>query len=143
MVGTSCLSWQSRATSRKTKRYRTRSSPRRFRGRGCAVTAVPSLLRSTPPGLNAGDGTGKHLVQALPDVYTIRSELSTVNGRKTTLPGDLKSGRTVHSLVMLLCLYFTCRFASILFLPSLLPFPRNVVSAARKAGAHAHGCEGL
>ncbi|KAG5219930.1 bifunctional pyrimidine biosynthesis protein [Salix suchowensis] len=46
--------------------------------------------------------------QALLDVYTIRSELGTVNGRTITLLGDLKNGRTVHSLVSLLCLYSRC-----------------------------------
>ena len=38
-------------------------------------------------------------------MYTIRSELGTVNGRTITLLGDLKNGRTVHSLVTLLCMY--------------------------------------
>ncbi|KAH9974929.1 carbamoyl-phosphate synth [Lactifluus volemus] len=60
---------------------------------------------SPVPILNAGDGTGEHPTQALLDLYTIRSELGTVNGRTITMIGDLKNGRTVHSLVTLLCLY--------------------------------------
>ncbi|KAH9984927.1 carbamoyl-phosphate synth [Russula vinacea] len=92
------------------------------------------------PILNAGDGTGEHPTQALLDVYTIRSELGTVNGRTITLLGDLKNGRTVHSLVTLLCLYSVrLNFVS----PASLAMPTNVVSAARKAGVHVHECESL
>jgi len=92
------------------------------------------------PILNAGDGTGEHPTQALLDVYTIRSELGTVNGRTVTLLGDLKNGRTVHSLVTLLCLYSVrLNFVS----PASLAMPVNVVSAVRKAGVHVHECESL
>ena len=95
---------------------------------------------SPVPILNAGDGTGEHPTQALLDVYTIRSELGTVNGRTITLLGDLKNGRTVHSLVTLLCLYSVrLNFVS----PASLAMPTNVVSAARKAGVHVHECESL
>ncbi|KAI0300690.1 carbamoyl-phosphate synth [Multifurca ochricompacta] len=95
---------------------------------------------SPVPILNAGDGIGEHPTQALLDVYTIRSELGTVNGRTITLVGDLKNGRTVHSLVTLLCLYSVrINFVS----PASLAMPANVVSAARKAGVHVHVCESL
>jgi aspartate carbamoyltransferase catalytic subunit len=43
--------------------------------------------------------------QALLDVYTIREEIGTVNGLTIAMVGDLKHGRTVHSLVQLLSLY--------------------------------------
>jgi carbamoyl-phosphate synthase/aspartate carbamoyltransferase len=95
---------------------------------------------SPVPVLNAGDGTGEHPTQALLDVYTIRSELGTVNGRTVTLIGDLKNGRTVHSLVTLLCLYSVrLNFVS----PAELAMPASVVSAARKAGVPVHQCESL
>jgi carbamoyl-phosphate synthase/aspartate carbamoyltransferase len=95
---------------------------------------------SPVPVLNAGDGTGEHPTQALLDVYTIRSELGTVNGRVITLLGDLKNGRTVHSLVTLLCLYSVrLNFVS----PASLAMPVKVVSAARKAGVDVHECESL
>ena len=72
-----------------------------------------------------------HDIQALLDVYTIRSELGTVNGRTITLLGDLKNGRTVHSLVTILCLYSVhLNFVS----PPGLNMPTNVVAAARRAG---------
>lgn len=78
--------------------------------------------------------------QALLDVYTIRSELGTVNGRTITLLGDLKNGRTVHSLVTLLCLYSVrLNFVS----PPALAMPASVVSAARRAGAQVRQCESL
>jgi carbamoyl-phosphate synthase/aspartate carbamoyltransferase len=95
---------------------------------------------SPVPVLNAGDGTGEHPTQALLDVYTIRSELGTVNGRSVTMIGDLKNGRTVHSLVTLLCLYSVrLNFVS----PVELAMPASVVSAARKAGVPVYQCESL
>ena len=74
------------------------------------------------------------------DTYTIRSELGTVNGKTITLLGDLKNGRTVHSLVTLLCLYSVrLNFVS----PPTLAMPAHVVSAARRAGVHVHVCDSL
>ncbi|KAG7188568.1 hypothetical protein KM043_008199 [Ampulex compressa] len=57
------------------------------------------------PLLNAGDGVGEHPTQALLDIFTIRDEIGTVNGLTITMVGDLKHGRTVHSLARLLTLY--------------------------------------
>lgn len=57
------------------------------------------------PIINAGDGVGEHPTQALLDIYTIRRERGTVNGLTIALVGDLKHGRTVHSLAKLLSLY--------------------------------------
>ncbi|XP_075770611.1 multifunctional protein CAD isoform X2 [Pelodiscus sinensis] len=57
------------------------------------------------PVINAGDGVGEHPTQALLDVFTIREELGTVNGMTITMVGDLKHGRTVHSLAGLLTQY--------------------------------------
>jgi aspartate carbamoyltransferase len=56
------------------------------------------------PLLNAGDGVGEHPTQALLDFCTIHSELGGVAGATVTLVGDLKHGRTVHSLARLLAL---------------------------------------
>ncbi|VVC95990.1 unnamed protein product [Leptidea sinapis] len=57
------------------------------------------------PIINAGDGIGEHPTQALLDIFTIREEIGTVNGLTITMVGDLKNGRTVHSLARLLTLY--------------------------------------
>lgn len=57
------------------------------------------------PIINAGDGVGEHPTQALLDLFTIVSELNQVDGLTVTMLGDLKYGRTVHSLARLLSLY--------------------------------------
>lgn len=74
-------------------------------------------------------------------MYTIRSELGTVNGRSITLVGDLKNGRTVHSLVTLLCMMYNVRLN--LVSPPSLAMPASVISAARKAGIYVYQCESL
>jgi aspartate carbamoyltransferase catalytic subunit len=60
---------------------------------------------SPVPLINAGDGAGEHPTQALVDVYTIRKELGGLDGLHIALVGDLLYGRTIHSLLQLLCLY--------------------------------------
>jgi aspartate carbamoyltransferase catalytic subunit len=57
------------------------------------------------PVINAGDGVGEHPTQALLDLYTIQSELDRSDGLHVAMVGDLRYGRTVHSLARLLCLY--------------------------------------
>ena len=62
--------------------------------------AVKKASKTCPvPVLNGGDGTGEHPTQALLDIFTIRSEIGTVNGLTVTMIGDLKHGRTVHRYV--------------------------------------------
>ena len=65
---------------------------------------------SSKPVINAGDGVGEHPSQALLDIYTIREEIGTVNGLAIAFVGDLKNGRTVHSLIQLLSLYQNLQF---------------------------------
>nr|CAB3227410.1 CAD protein [Phallusia mammillata] len=78
----------------------------------------------THPIISAGDGSGEHPTQALLDVFTIREELGTVNGMTITMVGDLKHGRTVHSLAKLLALYrVNLRYVS----PTGLEMPEDVV----------------
>ncbi len=57
---------------------------------------------SSVPIINAGDGPGQHPTQALLDLYTINDELGRMDELEVALVGDLKYGRTVHSLVYLL-----------------------------------------
>ena len=57
------------------------------------------------PVINAGDGIGEHPTQALLDLFTIVEELGQVDGLTVTMLGDLKYGRTVHSLSRLLSLF--------------------------------------
>ncbi len=57
------------------------------------------------PVINGGDGSGQHPTQALLDIYTIQKEKGRLNNLTVTLAGDLKNGRTVHSLSRLLGKY--------------------------------------
>lgn len=57
------------------------------------------------PIINAGDGAGHHPTQALLDLYTIYKEKKTIDNLKIAFIGDLKFGRTIHSLVKLLTHY--------------------------------------
>jgi aspartate carbamoyltransferase catalytic subunit len=57
------------------------------------------------PVINGGDGAGQHPTQALMDLYTIQKERGRLNNLTITLAGDLKNGRTVHSLSWLVGKY--------------------------------------
>jgi aspartate carbamoyltransferase catalytic subunit len=91
------------------------------------------------PVINAGDGGHEHPTQTLLDLYTIRKERGTIKGLKIALWGDLKYGRTVHSLACALA-----RFgASILFRPGPgLEMPEHVVRKLTKEyGGELRRCE--
>lgn len=65
------------------------------------------------------------------DIFTIREEIGTVNGLTITLVGDLKNGRTVHSLARLLTLYnVQLRYVS----PPNLKMPNHVVQFVASKG---------
>lgn len=70
-----------------------------------ASSAELAAKYSPVPIINGGNGSVEHPTQAFLDLFTIREELSTVNGKVVTFVGDLRYGRTVHSLVKLLELY--------------------------------------
>jgi aspartate carbamoyltransferase len=77
------------------------------------------------PIINAGDGIGEHPTQALLDLYTILEELKRVDGLTVTLLGDLKYGRTVHSLARLLSMYdVRLNYVS----PEVLAFPQEIIA---------------
>jgi len=69
---------------------------------GAAATAAQY---ARVPIINAGDGIGEHPTQALLDLFTILEELGTLENLTVTMLGDLKYGRTVHSLSRLLSLF--------------------------------------
>ena len=69
---------------------------------GAATTAAKYARK---PIINAGDGIGEHPTQALLDLFTIREDLGKIDGLTVTLVGDLRNGRTVHSLARLLSMY--------------------------------------
>uniref|UniRef100_A0A4W5PER9 Multifunctional protein CAD n=1 Tax=Hucho hucho TaxID=62062 RepID=A0A4W5PER9_9TELE len=94
--------------------------------------AVESAARHCrKPVINAGDGVGEHPTQALLDVFTIREELGTVNGMTITMVGDLKHGRTVHSLARLLTQYrITLRYVA----PKNLHMPSEIIDFVASKG---------
>ena len=63
--------------------------------------------------MNGGDGAGHHPTQTMLDLFTIRNAHGTLEGLNVVLAGDLRYGRTVHSLSRLLCLYKDVRFTLI------------------------------
>jgi aspartate carbamoyltransferase catalytic subunit len=83
------------------------------------------------PVINAGDGPGEHPTQALLDMYTIQDELGMIDGLTIAMVGDLRYGRTVHSLTKLLLQYdVRLRFVS----PEILRLPLNVMNEVIDAG---------
>ena len=92
---------------------------------------------SRVPVMNGGDGSNEHPSQALLDLYTIRKELqhqgrSDLDGLRIAMIGDLKYGRTVHSLCKLLCLYKNVTV--VLISPTELKMPEAIVEQLRQAG---------
>ena len=84
------------------------------------------------PVLNAGDGAGNHPTQTLLDLFTIREAHGTLEGLNVVLVGDLRYGRTVHSLSHALV-----RFGATLTLvsPDSLRMPAEIVSDLTAGGA--------
>ncbi|MCS7039000.1 MAG: aspartate carbamoyltransferase [Caldilineales bacterium] len=93
---------------------------------------------ASKPVINAGDGIGEHPTQALLDLYTIEEELGRLDGLKVAMVGDLKYGRTVHSLTRLLTLYDTeFYFVS----PDILRLPADMLAEVRARGHKAFEVE--
>ena len=89
------------------------------------------------PVINAGDGIGEHPTQALLDAFTIREELGHLDGLTVTMLGDLKYGRTVHSLSRLLSLYkVRLNYVS----PDILRMPQEVRDELSAKGMEQQEC---
>lgn len=83
------------------------------------------------PVLNAGDGAGQHPTQCLLDLFTIITERKKIKGNKIVLLGDLKYGRTVHSLAYALSLLG----AELTFVsPESLKMPKEVINECKEFG---------
>ena len=84
------------------------------------------------PFLNAGDGANQHPTQSLLDIYTIKRETGGIDGKTIAFVGDLKYGRTVHSLTYILCLYNP---AKVIFIsPSELGVPEKYTEMLKNKG---------
>ena len=84
------------------------------------------------PLINGGDGSRQHPTQALLDIYTMRKEAGHLGGQTITFLGDLKYGRTVHSLG-----YFMQQFGNkmIFATPDELKMPAEITADLRAKGA--------
>jgi aspartate carbamoyltransferase len=97
---------------------------------GSAAIAAKTARK---PVINAGDGVGEHPTQALLDTFTIFEELGVgqIDGMTVTMLGDLKYGRTVHSLARLLSLYkVKINYVS----PEILRMPKEVMDEVSQKG---------
>jgi aspartate carbamoyltransferase catalytic subunit len=98
---------------------------------------------SVVPVINAGDGDGEHPSQALLDLYTLTRELEargkTIDGATVAIVGDLKYGRTVHSLMKLLTLASGITFR--LFSPPSLELPLEIENYVAERGHRIIECD--
>ena len=94
-------------------------------------SAALAAKYASKPIINAGDGVGEHPTQALLDLFTITEEMGRVDGLTITMVGDLKYGRTVHSLARLLTL-FNVRLNYVS--PDILPMPEDVIAEVQASG---------
>lgn len=81
------------------------------------------------PVINAGSGAEEHPTQALLDLYTIKKETGTIDGLTIGLVGDLRYGRTVHSLAYALSLY---KVKLVLISPDILRMRKEVAEEVSK-----------
>lgn len=99
---------------------------------GAAKTAAHYAEK---PVINAGDGPGEHPTQALLDLFTIQDSLGRTDGLKIAMVGDLRYGRTVHSLTKLLLNYdYDVNFSFIS--PDILKMPDYIVKAVQEHPNH-------
>lgn len=86
---------------------------------------------SPVPIINAGDGANQHPTQTMLDLYSIRKTQGTLNNQKIVMVGDLKYGRTVHSLLMAMS-QFNASFVFIA--PKELQMPQEYKMYLKEAG---------
>lgn len=89
---------------------------------------------ATVPVINAGDGANQHPTQALVDIYTIFCEKKRLNNLKIGVLGDLKNGRTVHSLLTLMSRNSGNQF-------TLISHPSLALDQEKKDSLRVHGCK--
>jgi len=87
------------------------------------------------PVINAGDGSNQHPTQTLLDLYTIKRAFGRIDGLTIGLLGDLKYGRTVHSLAEALAFYDVELY---LISPELLRMPKHIVEELKERGVKVH-----
>lgn len=109
-------------------RHPTRGSAREA---ASASDALRLAMHNPTPIINAGDGTGEHPTQALLDLYTIKDRFGAdIDGLTIGFLGDLRNGRTVHSLIKLLAIDH-CHVKVVCIAPDSLSMPSEYVEFAR------------
>ena len=94
---------------------------------------IVAARRTTVPIINGGDGGHHHPTQTLTDLLTITREKGRLNNLTVGLCGDLKFGRTVHSLIEAMLRYENVKF--VLIAPPELRVPQYFIDMLEKAGA--------
>ena len=84
--------------------------------------------------ISGGDGIGEHPTQALLDIFTIFDQKTSLDGLTITLVGDLKHGRTVHSLAKLIAYYDAADVRLCLVAPASLAMPREITDLVKAHG---------
>ena len=95
-------------------------------------SAALAARHARKPVINAGDGVGEHPTQALLDTFTIHEELGRLDDLTVTMLGDLKYGRTVHSLARLLTQFTNIKLNYIS--PDILRMPKDVMDEVAAKG---------
>lgn len=95
--------------------------------------ALVAAKKSGIPVINAGDGGHQHPTQTLTDLMTIRTLKGRLDNITIGLCGDLKFGRTVHSLINALLRYDNVKF--VLISPAELKVPGYIIENIKEAGA--------
>jgi aspartate carbamoyltransferase len=85
------------------------------------ITRNPSII-------SGGDGIGEHPTQALLDLFTILDNKQSLDNLTITMVGDLKNGRTVHSLAKLIARYDDQRTKINCVSPESLKMPREIIA---------------
>jgi aspartate carbamoyltransferase catalytic subunit len=86
---------------------------------------------SRKPIINAGDGANQHPTQTLLDLYTIKKEFGKIDGMKIAIAGDLKYGRTVHSLMYALAMFNN--ITVYLISPESLKMPKYIIDDTKSS----------
>ena len=102
---------------------------------------IVASMRTTVPIINAGDGGHFHPTQTLTDLLTIKRKKGRFSDMVIGVCGDLKFGRTVHSLIEAMLRYNNVKF--VLISPDELKAPDYIKESMRKAGAEFEEVEKL
>ena len=132
-LGGECIGFESSISSSVSKGESIADTAKMFEGY-CDVLAIRHEMEGVSkfisdivnvPVINAGDGAGQHPTQTLLDLYTIKNEIGSIDNLRIAMVGDLKYGRTVHSLSHALTLFDNVKIYMVS--PSELKMPQEIL----------------